>query len=316
MTSTLWNVTGLAVSPNGNILAVATRDGLSLYDSETLQLGINLENDMNWSNSGNISISWSPSGDRLAVARYTSTLSGEPDPQSGIQIWEIAAATFHLLAGEPLAISWSQSNGLIASVDVNGVYALWDDTRNLSVSVQSDLSSQIGLIDVLAWSTDGTKIAGVNETVSPVVLWDYENSGEPHVIELSGSVGGYFTWSPSSQHIAVGDWASSFIWIVETDTERVIRILEGSKGNPFDVQWSPDGSRLARGTQNGLYLWDMTSNDTEPFRAFEENVPPFVRIAWLPDSQHLISVDFEGSIYRWDIETGCVEVAVLKEWQP
>lgn len=49
----------------------------------------------------------------------------------------------------------------------------------------------------------------------------------------------------------------------------------------------------------------MTDLDSEPIR-FEEKMPPFISIAWMPDSKSLFSVDFQGTIYRWDIETGCM----------
>ena len=41
-------------------------------------------------------------------------------------------------------------------------------------------------------------------------------------------------------------------------------------------------------------------------------MPRFVRMAWLPDSQHLISVDYEGSLYRWDVKGGRRELSIGK----
>ncbi|MBZ0307906.1 MAG: hypothetical protein K8I82_17695, partial [Anaerolineae bacterium] len=99
-------------------------------------------------------------------------------------------------------------------------------------------------------------------------------------------------------------------------TGEMTRTLNGGDGNPLDLQWSPDGAWLARGGPYGLYLWDMSSDATTPARVFNEHMPPFVRMAWTPDGQYLISVDFEGSLYRWNVETGCVEAAYLKEWTP
>ena len=114
----------------------------------------------------------------------------------------------------------------------------------------------------------------------------------------------------------VGNWAASNLYIFNLSTREIAQTLNGSTGNPFDLQWSPDGAWLVRGTPHGLYLWDMSSDDSTPNRAFKEHMPPFVCMAWMPDSQSLISVDFEGSLYRWSVETGCVQAAFLKEWKP
>jgi WD40 repeat protein len=312
-TSSSWNFTSLAVSPDGRTLAVANDGTVTLYDAETLEQRQQFPIGYGWYT---FNVGWSPDSEILAFAGFILT-SGETDPRSGLYIWnaEEGQLMFREMA-EPLSMAWSPDSPIIAAIDLNDFLSLWDIGRRTQVDVPRNTPNGAGQFDTIIWSPNGSTLAAISQVHPPLVVWDLQDLDDPHTIELPYDTGGYIAWSPDGTQLAVGGWASTSIWILDMNSEEVVQTLDGSTGNVFEVQWSLDGTLLARGTQSGLFLWDMTSESTKPIRAFDENMPPFVRIAWLPDSQHLISVDFEGSIYRWDIETGCVEAAVLNEGQP
>jgi WD40 repeat protein len=313
----VWDPTIVAVDPTGDLLAVATKESLALYDPQTLDLVRELEMVSQEEQYDHFSVGWSPEANQLAVLRLVSTPSSEPDPRSGIQLWDVEQAQMlRTLPIEAKAMAWSPDSSMIAVADLDGVISLWDPDRGISVELADIYAESTFLPDALAWSPDGNRLAVGGASGGNYLLLSIEEGDvQMYRPEETRTGAHYIAWSPNGAYFAIGNQYRT-IWLWDLETESITRTLDGFDGNPFDMRWSPDGSLLARGTQNGLYLWDMTSNNTQPVRVFNENMPPFVRMTWLPDSQHLISVDFEGSIYRWDVETGCVEAAVLKEWQP
>jgi WD40 repeat protein len=315
----------IAVSPDGTRLAFATLREVIIYDAATLIAEHTLRTTLYSPLSQNMSISWSPDSQYLAVAQYIPAPEAT-DPHSGVYIWDIESEEIlNVMPTEPELIAWSPDGHSIAvltlGMTASPALQVWDPemldevyTYNFSTpSSSSDFRAS-----ALAWSPDSTQLAGTTYSIDLLGLWDI-NRQELQIHMLPpGSGGENLAWSPVGNDLAIANSVRSSIQLWNTETREIDegKTLSNAIGPVLDIQWSPDGRWLAQAGQLGMSLWDMTSDNTEPTRSFDENVPPFARIAWLPDSQHLISVDFEGSIYRWDVETGCVEAAVLKEWQP
>ena len=294
---------------------------MTIYDADSLREQHTFRTNSTTYFSLSMSISWSPDSQHLAVATSISTPE-EQDPLSGVYIWDVdSVETIPKIPSEPGLIAWSPDGHIMAvatlPLTVPEAVQAWD-TETLNDIHIYDIPRFIDElpfgITSLAWSPNSSQLVGIGFHSNSLVIWDNDHQ-ELRSYTLPSSNGESLAWSPDGRWLAIGSSVSSTIWLWNPTTHEIedSRNLNRGMGRLFDIAWSPDGKWLVRGTQNGVYLWDMTSDSTTPARAFDENVPPFVRVAWLPDSQHLISVDFEGSIYRWDVETGCVEAAVLKE---
>jgi WD40 repeat protein len=321
MTGDMWNVTFFDVSPDGNTLAVTNRNSLALYDAQTLTPQKQLAS-MNARSAGGYpgsyrGVNWSPDGSQLAAAYYVDDSPDNPNPVNGIQIWDVERGEqVDFLASRPNVIAWSPDSSMLAEVDFfyREIW-LWDVARSLSSKLYEHEPVHSFYADGLSWSPNGHYVAAFKDAGGLLRLFT-PGEAESQLIESPELEIGYVTWSPDSKQIVMGNRLAHNLFMVDVNTGEITRTLNGGDGNPLDLQWSPDGAWLARGTPHGLYLWDMTSDDTTSARVFDEHMPPFVRMAWTPDSKALISVDFEGSLYRWDVETGCVEAALLKIWEP
>jgi WD40 repeat protein len=320
MTGSMWNVTSFDVSPDGSTLAAANGKSLAFYDTETLTLESKFEfidpTPLVSYRGSYREVNWSPDGHQVAVAYYVPGNPDDENPVNGIQIWdEDQNQQMKLFPGNTMAVAWSPDGSNLAVADVSGDILLWDTTRGIDYTLYERDPFKGSLTEGLVWSPDAQYLVAIFQAGGALRLYTLDGS-KVQLIESPDEMVSYISWSPGSDQLVTGNWISSYLYIFDLSTREITKILDGSTGNPFEVHWSPDGRLIARGTQKGLFLWDMTSGSTTPFRVFDENMPAFVRMAWLPDSQHLISVDFEGSLYRWDVETGCVEAALLKFWKP
>ncbi len=313
----------LAVSLDGRQLAFATLRQVIIYDTDNLSEQHMFRTNSTSYFSLSMSISWAPDSQHLAIATSISTPE-EQDPQSGVFIWKVDSEEIvNRIPSEPSLMTWSPDGNTIAVVTLpmtaSTVVQAWNTETLDDIQIYDIPRFTDGLpfgVSALAWSPDSTLLAGTGFQSRSLVIWD-TNDQELQAYTLpAGSSGESLSWSPDGNYLAIGNSVYSRIRLWNTETQEIEedRTLNNAIGPVMDIQWSSDGRWLAQAGQFGMSLWDMTSNSTTPAHTFDENVPPFVRIAWLPDSQHLISVDFEGSIYRWDIETGCVEAAVLKDW--
>jgi WD40 repeat protein len=317
MTGSVWNVTNFDISPDGEILAVANSNSLTLYDMQTLTPIVQLESAGIVEGGSYRTINWSPDGSQLAATYFVHAPPSALNAATGIQIWDVEKGQqIALLSGDaaPKVIDWSPDSSTLAEAENFGDILLWDTARGISETLYEHVPISGFRTGVLMWSPDGRYLAAAPEPEGALRLYTF-GENEPQLLESPEREILYIAWSPDSNYLVIGNQIYWNLFIFDVSTGEIIRTLNGSDGSPLDLQWSPDGELLARGTRHGLYLWDMSSDNTSPALSFAENMPPFVRMAWTPDSQSLISVDFEGSLYRWDVETGCVEVAYLKEWK-
>jgi WD40 repeat protein len=320
MTGSVWNATSFDVSPDGETLAATKGKSLAFYDTETLTLVSKFEfNDptplVSYPGSYR-GANWSPDGRHVAAAYQVPGNPKVVNPVNGIQIWDVEQGEeVGMLAGHPHTMAWSPDSTILAEVNSSGDIRLWDTARSIVVKLFEPDSLSGIFRDGLMWSPDGHYLAARYEAAGKLRLYTLAGD-ETRLIESPDQMIDSMAWSPDSDRLVTASHISSNLYIFDLSSGEITQTLNGSKGNGLEVHWSPDGRLMARGTPWGLFLWDMTSGSTTPFRIFDEKMPAFVRMAWLPDSQHLISVDFEGSLYRWDVETGCVEAALLKFWRP
>lgn len=179
-----------------------------------------------------------------------------------------------------------------------------------------------GSFDTLTWSPDNTHFAAMHDFTGPLTVWQV-GSAEPQVYELPIDIGGlYLAWSPLGDQIVISSSVATFIYLWDVEQERVTQTLDilsatpnTMYGNKLDMQWSPNGELLALGTGSGLIVWEMSSGSYQPIYVYGEQVPGFYELAWSPDSRSVFSADFYGSIYKWDVETGCVLASHLVDSQ-
>ena len=135
---------------------------------------------------------------------------------------------------------------------------------------------------VIAWSGDGTALAGGNQENGLVI--GTLSDGRTAVIGETGGIITAIDWSQDNRRIALADGANNVF----------IRDLQSGGGQtPTTVlspvrqlAWSPDGQRLAGITADNLYLWDISLIELEVV-PLVNTTSNSVSLSWSPDGTQL-----------------------------
>ena len=260
-------VTKVEWSPNGQLIASASRDGtVRIWDVETGTPGevlIGHKSEVH-------AVGWHPDGERLASA----------DSKGDLRVWRSDGRTLASWHGHSVGVvdlDWSPDGGLLASIDAGGTMVVWND-RGTQQSVIEPNNHQSRTV---AWRPDGAQLLTGNQLTGEICTWD-----------LDGTPGRVFTghkrtvrcaaWSPDGKRIAsVAEWDRKLrIW--DVDGEGVTVVDHGQDFIEW-VEWSPDGRSIATGSSAALNIWDASGR-----LVAAQSLSGTIRFARLsPDGQRL-----------------------------
>ena len=236
-------------------------------------------------------ISFSPDGERLAVAKT---------PDHEMSIWAVATGqevqTWSAHDNKILTINWSPDGTRIATGGFDFSIRTWE-----AATGRQTLSVPVPPLQECAWSPDGTRIVAASDR-RRVFLWDV--GAEPQVLGLGGHTGAVNTvaWSPDGRRIASGaDDGLIKIWNMHSDSGA--RILEHPGAEC--ARWNPQGGLLASAGGGEIRLWDLTGN--EPIRSWSYDGQDDMWIVWSPNGKYLASGTWGQAshpVIVWNAETG------------
>ena len=292
---------GIAFSPDGSRLAVATSIGIWFYDTETFDELVLLTGQ-----TGEVTaVAFSPDGTTLAAG-------------SG-QVWEETLKLWDVETGQNIA-TFQEQKGLVGSVSFSpdgtklaAAGKLW----NVETRQQLDMLQDKGLSD-LTFSPDGKILAGTSRRTFPrtsrndppmdegvVKLYDVETGqplntliatrrtkwGEPR--ERVESI----AFSPDSTKIASAAGRDVKLWDVETGEN--IATFQGQKGKVESIAFSPDGTKIAVGADKGVKLLNiLTGKHLDLLGAMW-----IQSVAFSPNGKTLASASGAG-VRLWEVSTG------------
>jgi dipeptidyl aminopeptidase/acylaminoacyl peptidase len=242
-------------------------------------------------------ISWSPDGKKIAVARV----------DSAVQIWDVESS--HLLQtitneGQRVdSISWRSNNQQIATIiNATGRLDVWNvENGSLVTTLWGD--AQPDMRSLVRWSPDGQLLASLavnNEPVS-VKIWKVSENNFSY---LGDSVKASFydmSWSPNSNQLAVANIQGVYL-INSFEASGFKGRMLGQPNLSLSIAWNADGTRIVSSDGSQLYVFDV-STGTQPILV-QPSGSRIVSLTWSPLNNMISGMGIEGIIYFWDAKNG------------
>ncbi len=281
----------LAISPNGEKLAVVGNDGTHIYSLPNFKHLQYWQSDY-WVNS----VVWSPDNERVASANYHGSVPVRL-AYNGVRatLLGVVVKDDNKTPWQP-KVTWSPQGDYIASNSVDEQVYVW---RVISGTVDTVLNEDGAAgITGLAWSPDQRRLA-VSDAKA-VRLWEvsslrnqtiFPNFGKYQISSLA--------WSNDGQHIAFGSQRLSdgrgmvHLW----DRSAGNAILEGHAREVTDVVWSPMGLLLSA-SADGVRIWNITTSQSQLLALATD----ITCIDWSADGRYVVAGTNEGTVYLWQIE--------------
>ncbi len=278
---------GIALSPDGSLLAVATSLGIYLYDAATLEQ-VRLIQTGVWINS----VTFSPDGQMLA--------SGADDGTT--RLWQVSDGllldTLEGHAARVNGVAFSPDGQALASGSQDGTVILW---RVSDRELWIPLTGHTGAVNSVAFSPDGEVLAS-GSTDGTVRLWKVVD-GAPQSILGDNAIGVQdVAFSPDGKVLASG---------MSDGTVQLRRVADGSLQNTLEgmgsavnsVAFSPDGERLATGAMDAtVRLWHVAGGQL--LRTLADHTAVVYGVAFAPDGERLVAGALDGTLWSWRVVDG------------
>jgi WD40 repeat protein len=292
----------IAVSPDGQTLAVGTSLGIELRDLRSFELWDYIPHAVGgWIP---MAMVFSPDGATLAYAGADSRVHLVD------MTHRASAATLGTgFSGAPLAFSpdgrllAAAGRVLATGAEENPTYEytveLWDVARGTVVRTVGGQASAYSV----AFSPDGKTVA-VGDGSGMVFLWDVASGGS--ILKLNAGAAGRVTslsFSPDGKSLVCGiARAQATLW--KLPTGKVVRTLASWSG----VTFSPDGLVLAAGEVKGnITLWDVATGAAVGTFVGLGSFDDWPILAFSPDGKTVVAgAGRDAKLVAWDTASGAL----------
>jgi len=261
------------------------------------------------------SLSLSPDGNRLAIARFSKVTLHKTPSEEGERVSVDEGEPLGTYPGKVTSVQFSPDGSRLITASgvtgLGGVAAIWNVDDGTLVR---EFRGHRDILYDAALSPDGSVLATCSYDKS-IILWDVA-SGE-QLRTLTGHNGAVYdvAFSPDGRFLVSAS---------ADDTCKVWRVSDGERmdtlGQPlkeaYCCAFSPDGRYIVSGgADNSLRVWQFVSHDRPRINpqviARFAHEGPIVQLAFTPDGSKLVSVAEDRTIKVWNT-TGYRE---LKLWE-
>ena len=249
---------------------------------------------------GITAVAFSSDGKRLASGSLHQVIKvWDIETMSEIGAWEVKRENNNVFS---LSVAFSPDGKRLASGFQDGTVRLWDVATRTEVAIMKE---HTGRVATVSFSPDGTLLASGSEDQT-IRLWDVATQtviatlrGHDGVLSLS------FPLDGATLASGLND-GTVRLWNVATQTE--VATMEEHTSEVYSVVFSPDGKTLASGSSDGtVLLRDVETGNTSVISGYMS----LDSMAFSPDGALLASVARVGrTIKLWDVATQTVIVTL------
>ncbi len=284
----------MALSPNGEFLAVGSSIGVYLYRTDFMV--------SEWFTpviSPVVGTVFSPDGSKIAA--LTGSYIYILDTATG----ELAGERISFASVDGVAVFSPDGTQLVTAV--NQTIRLWDlATGEIAAQLEGHSKSVLSL----AWTPDGSQLVsgstGEDGETGEIIVWDpvsgeiVRQFGTEHsraVTALVFNSDGSRLLSDAAKEAIIWDFASGI-------PENIIESTHFAS-----AAWSPDDALIAFGLNQGRTAVYDAASAAEKYQAEDQRIT-ILDVAFSPDSSLLYTLDSDGTIYQRDAATGQMQRAI------
>ena len=289
-------VTGLAYSPDGKWLAVASYKEVVLVDpadGKTKRRLAGFPEQVT-------AVAFSPDGQYLAAS------GGTPGRQGEARVWKVEswteAAVLRGHADTILALAWRPGKTHLASASLDKLILIWDVP---SAKVIRTIKSHADIVNGLSYSPDGSKLASASADKTAKVF-DAETGLQVAGLSTHQDSVLAVAFSPDGQYLATASADRGMsLWKVGQWNNPTKGF--GHTGPVSSLAWRPDSSSLWAGSGGRPSFLSYKKDDGNRASPIDERSmsPDWVyAVALSPDGRTASAAGWDGKVLTWDLQDG------------
>jgi WD40 repeat protein/tetratricopeptide (TPR) repeat protein len=274
-------------SQDGSLLAVASSQGLYLYNTSNLREARFTETGV-WA----WDVAFSPDAESVALGLH----------DGSVMVWKARDGTLlHKLEGHTSlvnSIEFSPDGKILASAAGDGTVRLWDVDKGTPLRT---LEGHTGGVLQVTFSPDGQMLAsGAHDNLA--IVWQVDDGQALRTLEGHTSSVVSVGFSPDGKNLATGSWDHTVrLW--NTESWALLRMLEGHLAGVNDLAFSSDGALLASASDDdSAKLWRV--DDGTMLHNLYLHSGDVHSVAFSPDDTVLVSGSDDNVIRFWRVADG------------